>query len=129
MTRIINLTPHSISICINNKTVKYPPRDVLRLKEEKELVGYIEEELISFGTYDDPYESPVMVRIPVYKKRFIVENLPERRPDTLYIVSSIIAQLCSDRDDFIVPDDLIRDEQGRVVGARSFTKIIQGGMD
>ena len=121
--KIINLTPHPITITVNNKTVKYPAEQPLRLKEETKLIDYIEEEIISLGVYDDPYESPSIVKIPLYKKRFIVENLPPRQSNTLYIVSSIVAQLCPDRDDFIVPNDLIRDEQGRVVGARSFANL------
>ena len=122
--KIVNLTPHPITITVNNKTIKYPPTEQpLRLKEETELIDYIEEEIISLGAYDDPYESPSIVKIPLYRKRFIVENLPPRRPDTLYIVSSVIAQLCPDRDDFIVPNNLIRDNEGKVIGARSFANL------
>ena len=50
-------------------------------------------------------------------------SLPLERGDTLLIVSRLVAESAGRRNDLIVPDDLIRDDQGKVVGARRFSYI------
>ena len=119
--KIINLTPHEVRLLDDegNTVAVFPSEGVVRLEEKKELIGYLEEERVTFGIYDDPYESPSVARIPVYRKEFGATNLPEKREGVYYIVSSLVAQAFP-RDDFLVPDQLVRDSEGRVIGARSF---------
>ena len=50
-------------------------------------------------------------------------SLPLEREDTLLIVSRLVAESASGRPDLIVPDDLLRDEQGKVTGARRFSYV------
>lgn len=40
---------------------------------------------------------------------------------TIYIVSRIVKQSVPDRDDVVVPDDLIRDDNGNIIGCRRFS--------
>jgi len=48
-----------------------------------------------------------------------IENLPERQPDTWYVVSRLTAQARPDRDDLLFPLDEVRDEQNVIVGCRA----------
>lgn len=50
-------------------------------------------------------------------------DLPEPEIGTLFIVSRVIAEACPDRADLLVPDNLVRDGAGRVVGCRSLARI------
>ena len=48
-----------------------------------------------------------------------VENLPERQPDTFYIVSRLVKLASPDRKDLVVPGCLTRDEKGRIIGCKA----------
>lgn len=102
---LINLTPHSIvfpdgrrlSRCID------PPRLAERAQQVDEVDG-----------------------IPIMEKSFdAVEcDLPPERDDALLIVPLAIAQAFSGRrNDLVVPNDPIRDEEGRIVGCRSLARV------
>ena len=109
MVKIINLTPHKLNIVRENGSIEIEPSGVIaRCKVLAEQVGTIEVDGIS---------------IPVNKKVYgEVEGLPEKKQDTIYVVSSLVAQAVQGRDDVFVPDELVRDEEGRVVGARALAK-------
>ena len=47
-----------------------------------------------------------------------VQDLPEARLDTFLIVSALVKIACPDREDLLSPGELIRDDQGRVVGCK-----------
>ncbi len=49
-----------------------------------------------------------------------VENLPAPRPGVYYVVSRLVADACPERDDLLVPHDLVRDEEGNAVACRGF---------
>lgn len=54
-----------------------------------------------------------------------IENLPEPKAGTLYIVSWMTAQAASTRTDLVRPDtgaSCVRDCTGRIVAVRGFTK-------
>ncbi|RMG02005.1 MAG: hypothetical protein D6735_10970 [Acidobacteria bacterium] len=109
---IINLTPHKITVIIEdergNPIVQeyYPSGIVAR-------VNSTQAELMRVNG------------IPVVKTVFgDVENLPDRADDTIYIVSSIVAQaVAGKRDDVVAPDTgptALRDEAGKIVGVTRF---------
>ena len=107
--KVINLTPHEVRL-INeegNTIAVFPSEGVVRLSEHREKIAEIN-------------------NIPVYRKRFGSTELPQKKANTYYIVSLPVAQAFPERDDFLVPDQLVRDEKGRVIGARSFA-IFSGG--
>ena len=52
-----------------------------------------------------------------------IVNLPEPKPDTYYIVSKMLAQACPEREDFILPGNLVRNESGDVVGCIDFSRV------
>jgi hypothetical protein len=102
--KIINLTPHTINVQIGESIFTYEPSgSVARVKTETKVVFNAGE-------------------IPVVKTSFVdVEGLPLPQQDTLYLVSSIVAQ-ASKREDVVSPDtgpSAIR-ENGQVTAVRGF---------
>ncbi|ARF70806.1 hypothetical protein B7C51_25050 (plasmid) [Paenibacillus larvae subsp. pulvifaciens] len=62
--------------------------------------------------------------IPVCKTAFgEVEGLPEPQDGIVYIVSALTAQAAKDRNDLYVPDEQVRDSEGRIIGCRALAKI------
>jgi len=109
--KIVNLTPHPINLLLNSEEVKIPPSGIVaRVEEKTETIGKIQ---VGDGN------------IPVIRKTLgRVENLPEPRADTIYIVSLIVAQaLAGTRSDVFIIGESIRDEQGRVIGAKSLAQL------
>ena len=49
-------------------------------------------------------------------------DLPMQSKDTILIVSRMVMAANPSRLDLVAPNDLVRDEQGRVIGARSLSK-------
>lgn len=105
---IVNLTPHTVHIMPNGpdgEVTSIPSSGEARAQTSREKAGTIN-------------------GIQVYRTRFgAVEGLPEPQPNTIYIVSSITAQAVPHRDDVFIPDDIVRDEQGRVIGCRALGRI------
>lgn len=110
--KFINLTPHPIQIWDSEKNViVYPVANpAARCKEECNLTNLIEDESGNFIRVGDLSYS-------------YVYHLPEPQEDTFYIVSVLVAQACPDRDDLLVPYDLVRNENGSIMGCRSLVRI------
>jgi len=111
---LVNLTPHTITVFDNNgnKILEVKPSGtVARVETETEVVGEVN-------------------GIPIVKTKFKeVGNIPEPKPDTMYIVSTLVLQAVgNDRPDLIAPDtaspeSVIRDGNGRILGVRRFQRI------
>jgi hypothetical protein len=115
--RIVNLTPHPIRLYarIGDEDIfitEFPPSGIVARCEE--IVENGEPLCI------DGCRHPV----PVVAKRLgQVQDLPAPKYRTRYIVSLAVAQAARDRDDLLIPDDLVRDGQGRVIGCRRFAVV------
>ena len=60
------------------------------------------------------------ITIPVNRTLFgEVTGLPDPQPDTIFVVSALVAQAVPYRQDVFIVDDVVRDEQGRIIGARA----------
>ncbi|MCY9532959.1 hypothetical protein M5X04_26985 [Paenibacillus alvei] len=105
---IVNLTPHTINIMSDGsdgEITSIPSSGEARATTTREHYGTIN-------------------GIQIYRTSFgAVQGLPKPQKDTIYIVSSITAQAVPDRDDVFIPDDIVRDEQGRVIGCRALGRI------
>ena len=113
---LINLTPHEVRLVgEDGKTAMvFPSQGAIRLLEERERVDTL--------SLEDG-------EVPIFKKRFSGgADLPPEKAGTLYIVSLPIAQAYPGRRDFLVPDQLVRDKEGRVVGAKALATL-GGGQD
>ena len=102
--RLVNLTPHPVTIA----SLTIPPSGIVaRVNEHVTPVGSL--------TVDGH-------EIPLVAKSFgEIVGLPEREDDVLYITSALVAQAAwaMGRTDVVHPGDLVRDAEGRVVGAAS----------
>lgn len=100
---VVNLTPHAINI-VGGPTFE-PSGEVARISSTNESVGelVINGELISLITQEFGE----------------IIGLPEEKEGTLFIVSGLIFSNSS-RKDLLVPGEQVRDEQGRVIGCKSF---------
>jgi len=104
---LINLTPHEIRLWVQQPEglLLIPPaRQAARVAVRRESVGHI-----------DAAGMSIPLARTIYGE---IEGLPDPKPGTLYIVSSLVAAAARERDDLLIPDELVRDEQGRVIGAR-----------
>ena len=105
--KIINLTPHAINFYTPNGINTINPSGVIARA----------------GTISTP--NGVINDIPVVSIAYgNIEGLPAPEPDTIYVVSSIVASAVKGRDDVFVPNDFIRDDNGNIIGARNLGKIL-----
>jgi len=109
--KIMNLTPHSIVFVVvgDRKIVVEPSGLVARVSSKTEAVGEI---VTPEGT------------IPVTQTVFgEVENLPEPEDGKVFIVSSLVAQRVPEREDVFIPNESVRDSNGRIIGCKSLGHI------
>lgn len=101
---VVNLTPHEIKEVVSGKCFS-PSGQVTRVEAE-----YKEEE--KFGG------------IQMYSRTLgQVYDLPEPRPNTLFIVSAMVLEAAANsRQDLIAPGELVRDEKGHPIGCRGFIR-------
>jgi hypothetical protein len=97
---ILNYTPHTINEATTGNS--YPSNGVARLSATTEVVDNINGINIYHTTFGE------------------VEGLPESEEGVVIIVSGMILDAVSDRDDLIAPGILVRDENGNPVGCKGF---------
>ena len=99
--RIFNLTPHPVIV----NRIKLPPSGQVARVEEK--------------TRFEADFAPFVLR---HVRTGKVVGLPPKREGVWYIVSRPVALILAGiRDDLLVPDDFVRDGEGRIVGAKVLT--------
>lgn len=102
---LINLTPHPVNMLDNeNKLIKVLPKCEVppRLKQETKNVGEIN-------------------GFPLTETKFgTTEHLPKKQVGVFLIVSRLVLAANPKRTDLIVPNDLVRNEKGHIVGCKSF---------
>ncbi|KNZ70326.1 hypothetical protein Tfer_0886 [Thermincola ferriacetica] len=110
--KIINLTPHPVTLVREDGAAVEIPSAAEKLPRCSETSEQIGE--IFIGD----------LRIPVIRKSLgRVENLPDPEEGTFYIVSLAVAQAARHRRDLLVPNDTVRDEQGKIIGCRSLATV------
>jgi hypothetical protein len=103
--KIVNLTPHKISLYKDDILVRtFEPEGLARATQKSIVVDNIDGIDVCRNIYGD------------------VSGLPEEAPDTFYIVSKIVMDACPSRNDLLLPNDSVRNEQGQIVGCRSFAR-------
>lgn len=107
IVEVINKTPHPVTLVNGDKKVTIQP-DSIPARCESESVS------VDYG-----------IGIPCFKTEFgEVNGLPEEKEGIIYIVSSITAQaLKGKRNDCFIVAETVRDDQGRIVGAKCLAKI------
>jgi hypothetical protein len=114
-----NYTPHTIHIYEgNNLSMSITSEGVARASVVAEPFGYITTQ---------PSAMDLEGQIPLYSTKFgKLEGLPEslKNINESIIVSNIAyeAGVREGWENLVVPHDLVRDDQGRVIGCKSFAK-------
>lgn len=100
---ILNYTPHTVNIIDSegNKIQDFPSQGEARCQQTTKDVGIIGNVPITSTTFGE------------------VTGLPGEQEGTYYIVSRLIRQALPDRNDLLVPNDMVRDEAGRIIGCKS----------
>ncbi|HEU0089324.1 MAG TPA: hypothetical protein VFQ77_17045 [Pseudonocardiaceae bacterium] len=109
--RLRNLTPHPVTITTGSGSVYLAPEPDTRPQVDE--VVEMREPVLVEGL------SVPIVQVAVG----VLVGLPEPAPDTLLMVSRVVAEARPERTDLLVPYDLVRDEAGRVVACRCLARI------
>lgn len=109
---IENYTGHTVRYFGPEGEVEFEPKGDIQLTYEMHTVDTL-----------DVGGKPVRV----VRKVFQPESLPKPRPNTYYIVATLVAAAFPHRRDLVSPSDSIRDKQtGEVIGCGSFSLIGDG---
>jgi len=108
--KIVNLTPHALNLLVGGKDIVIQPSGTIaRAATVRKQIGSI---------------SVDGVDVPINKTVFgDISGLPDPAPDTIYVVSMLVAQAVPNRDDVYIVDDIVRDDQGRIVGAKALAHV------
>ena len=105
---IMNCTPHTINIMDSEgkEILTLEPSGICpRCSVERKKVGNINGIPINKSVFGDVYD------------------LPSPQPDTIYIVSRVVAEAAR-REDLYIVDDAVRDENGRIIGCRALASVL-----
>jgi hypothetical protein len=109
MVKLVNLTPHPITIVVGDRKLVLPPSG-----GQVARVGQTYRDLGALGLED--------LNVPVVATTYgDINGLPDPEPGVFYVVSALVAQAAwaTGRLDVLAPDTgagAIRDEEGRIVG-------------
>ena len=106
--QIVNLTPHAVNIVDSNDSVAITipaSGNVARCSQTIDIIGNI-----TLNSVDIPISSSSYGE---------VVDLPDPKPGYYYIVSRLVMSACPARQDLLVPNDLVRNDAGQVIGCRS----------
>jgi len=105
---IKNYTPHTLTILLEDgRTVSIPSSGTARVEMSPPVLLY---------TVDCDGTPVPVLRTEVAGKVF---GLPEREPGVFLVVSLLTVRAAPTRDDLLIPNGVVRDRQGRVIGCRS----------
>jgi len=102
--KFVNLTPHAIHLIDSNNqmTTFMPDGTVARVSMTSTVVS-------NFNGIEIITQKPGPV-----------VGLPDVCQDVIWIVSAMVRLACPARLDLVSPGDLVRDDQGNIVGCRNF---------
>ena len=105
MTKLINLTPHSLNlIAADGSTVDVPPSgDVARVSSTSTVIDTINGINVTTSTWGD------------------VTGLPDAQDGIIYVVSRMVKDRVPDRPDVLVPGAPVRDANGKIIGANGLS--------
>jgi hypothetical protein len=104
MTGIINMTPHDVVLMdVSGQEIRRFPATgaMIRLATNVVPAGEVDGVPLTKTAFGEP------------------EGLPECKTGTFYIVSGLVKSALPSRADLLVPNETVRDEQGKVIGCRS----------
>ena len=105
-TSFVNLTPHEVKILTQNGEIQSIPASgqIARISTSFEVDDILNGVIIGHTDYSG------------------VTGLPEPVKGTIYIVSLVLLKALPDRTDLVAPNELVRDDKGLVLYAKSLTR-------
>ena len=106
-TLIKNLTPHTVTIVTDTgkNVIIYMPTGVIpRLSTKTIQVGAVD---------------GIPITSTVFRE---VQDMPEQQQDVYLIVSRMVLAAMPNRKDLLVPNELVRNDKGQIIGCRSLAK-------
>lgn len=108
--KVVNLTPHSINLLVDDKEIVIPPSGTIaRAATERRQIDTIQIDGVDISVNKTVFGDVV--------------GLPDPKPDTIFVVSMLVAQAVPHRDDVFIVDDTVRDDEGRIVGAKALAHV------
>jgi len=99
---ILNYTPHTIKVVLDNKTNEFASQGVARCSFKSEKVAEVD-------------------GIPCFATKYgEIENLPPQKDGFAIVVSALVRSQAPERLDLLSPSGLVRDGQGNVIGCSGF---------
>lgn len=114
--KVINLTPHAITFYLKNPE-EHTMSELLTVQPSGQVARVTAKTVV---IHEGLPGLPIPVTTTAYGE---VEGLPAPEEDTIYIVSSLVAQRCRDREDVFIPNESVRDKDGRIVGCCSLGRV------
>lgn len=105
---IRNFTPHEVTLMPGEgkEEVRLPSCGSARCLVERRQIGEIDGITLNTSVFGE------------------VTGLPEPQEGVFFLVSRIVAEaMAGSREDLVVVDETVRDDEGRIIGARALARI------
>lgn len=113
--KIVNLTPHAITVLKNGEEIA--------VYETSGSIARCESKTVAVGEIAGiPLTETRFGKLYLIDRNRVKHELPEQQDGTFYIVSALVAR-AAQRDDFVIVNDTVRDDDGRIVGCQSFAHV------
>lgn len=106
--KLKNFTPHNVVIVMNETKIVIPSDGIARVTETKTAAPSIDVDGVVIETFKSSFGE--------------VENLPPQEDGVMVIVSAMAASAAKDRNDLLVPGELVRDNDGNIIGCKSLRR-------
>ena len=113
--KIVNLTPHAITVLKNGEEIAVfaASGSIARCESKTGVVGEIA---------GIPLTETRFGKLYLIDRDKVRHELPAQQDGTFYIVSALVARAAG-RDDFVIVNDTVRDDNGRIIGCQSFAHV------
>jgi hypothetical protein len=122
MTKVINLTPHKVDILQSTNNTANPGPQNWRVSKSFEK----SENPARVKIHEIPRVSKVDgIAISETFASTNVENLPEPEAGVYYIVSRQVMEAKPERDDLLIVNGSVRDDNGKIIGVTGFARVVK----
>jgi len=121
MTKVINLTPHKIHILEHSNNPANPGPQNWRVSKSYEAC----QNPARVKIHEIPRVSKVDgIAISETFASTRVDNLPEPQEGVYYIVSRQVMEAKPERNDLLIVNGAVRDDNGKIIGVTGFARIV-----
>ena len=112
--KFVNLTPHAI-VFFQRNLEEQTMNKLMTVQPSGQVARVAAKTVVISEGFDG---------VPVTATEYgEVEGLPAPEEGTIFIVSSLVAGRCKDRDDVFIPNESVRDGEGRIIGCLSLGRV------